>query len=978
MKIVSAHVYGFGQLVDYKITLKNDELICIYGENEAGKSTVYQFVLYVLFGLSTRESKRYVPKKNATLGGMLTVETKEDGLINIVRQQHIKNGDAICYSRTGEEKSDDWLRQQLNGLTRTTFESIYSFTAEDLKHVRSIKQEELSELLFSVSVSGSKNVYDVEKRLINQMDKLFKRQGSVPLINKQLKDLEQMAANVAKKETYEATYKEKNDALMTLTDTFKNKEKRLAVVETKKNQLTRHLQLLPRVNQFKQLNERLLSYDQEMTFPENGVERYELLKEKVIPLQSKLQFYEEQLKLEEEQRTKIENSLLTSEEEQLLTTLLDTLNKTQHIEETRDRLATDLFTAETTLQADLEQLQLSLTIEDINDIHLPFHLAEDWRSLIDESTDIKREEERLSEALRLKKDEQMQTINQLYDLEEQMLPEEEKVAHKQFLSDFSLKQAEQNLSAKQFERLEKNNNKQKKLMRNVLNGLLFISAISMSLGLILSNQIFYIVAILSIIGGASQYVWQKFSEKQWKELMSDSREPFDASMEEKRQVIESALLEQEERQVLYATLENTLEQIDIALDEYNYLISTIQQKKQTLNDKKETYEDQYSFLENIKMSYWMDVYDILKESSRKWQKVLNLREKRTELVTELHLYEDEINAVKSKLNHLLNETDDESLIQTIEMIQREEDYNKKVQVDNQQVIQSYERKRTLLLNEKRMYEADIKQLFDYARVTTEEQYYSCSNAWSNMQNDIEQKKQMEKELNEIDAEWQDLLVESLDSLRREETYEKATKESEQLEQELEELREQIASSQAEINHIERANNFTHDNYTLEISREQLRREALKWSAYKVAYDTLKKAMYTYQENYLTGVISLTEKYFRKVTENKYVKIIPPKNKKGFQVKSNESIVYDVQQLSKGTIDLLYICLRLAIGEQMSDTFAVPYLMDDTFVHFDNKRSERAMQLVNELSDNKQIILFSCHETFLDTMPNGRVIKMKRN
>src|SRR5699024_3774566 len=158
-------------------------------------------------------------------------------------------------------------------------------------------------------------------------------------------------------------------------------------------------------------------------------------------------------------------------------------------------------------------------------------------------------------------------------------------------------------------------------------------------------------------------------------------------------VIESALLEQEERQVLYATLENTLEQIDIALDEYNYLISTIQQKKQTLNDKKETYEDQYSFLENIKMSYWMDVYDILKESSRKWQNVLNLREKRTELVTELHLYEDEINAVKSKLNHLLNETDDESLIQTIEMIQREEDYNKKVQVDNQQVIQSYERKR---------------------------------------------------------------------------------------------------------------------------------------------------------------------------------------------------------------------------------------------------------------------------------------------
>ena len=63
--------------------------------------------------------------------------------------------------------------------------------------------------------------------------------------------------------------------------------------------------------------------------------------------------------------------------------------------------------------------------------------------------------------------------------------------------------------------------------------------------------------------------------------------------------------------------------------------------------------------------------------------------------------------------------------------------------------------------------------------------------------------------------------------------------------------------------------------------------------------------------------------------------------------------------SEGTGDQMYLALRLAVWEVLAPE--CPIILDDALIRFDQKRMERAMELLKELSKKRQILLFSCQE-----------------
>lgn len=56
MIIKSLEIYGYGQFVHRKIEF-NREFTEIFGENEAGKSTIQAFIHSILFGFPTKKEK---------------------------------------------------------------------------------------------------------------------------------------------------------------------------------------------------------------------------------------------------------------------------------------------------------------------------------------------------------------------------------------------------------------------------------------------------------------------------------------------------------------------------------------------------------------------------------------------------------------------------------------------------------------------------------------------------------------------------------------------------------------------------------------------------------------------------------------------------------------------------------------------------------------------------------------------------------
>src|SRR5699024_2628119 len=98
MEIRSVTIYGFGKWIDYTVDFGESAFVCIYGENESGKSTLYQFILFVLFGLPPKWRKFYRPKTSSQMGGSLTVFDPDIGEVTIERLDHVENGAARCYT----------------------------------------------------------------------------------------------------------------------------------------------------------------------------------------------------------------------------------------------------------------------------------------------------------------------------------------------------------------------------------------------------------------------------------------------------------------------------------------------------------------------------------------------------------------------------------------------------------------------------------------------------------------------------------------------------------------------------------------------------------------------------------------------------------------------------------------------------------------------------------------------------------------
>lgn len=69
-----------------------------------------------------------------------------------------------------------------------------------------------------------------------------------------------------------------------------------------------------------------------------------------------------------------------------------------------------------------------------------------------------------------------------------------------------------------------------------------------------------------------------------------------------------------------------------------------------------------------------------------------------------------------------------------------------------------------------------------------------------------------------------------------------------------------------------------------------------------------------------------------------------------------------KHLSAGERSLCALCLRLALIDNMYEKELPFIVMDDPFVHLDETHMERTKELLRELSQEKQIIYFCCHES----------------
>jgi uncharacterized protein YhaN len=72
----------------------------------------------------------------------------------------------------------------------------------------------------------------------------------------------------------------------------------------------------------------------------------------------------------------------------------------------------------------------------------------------------------------------------------------------------------------------------------------------------------------------------------------------------------------------------------------------------------------------------------------------------------------------------------------------------------------------------------------------------------------------------------------------------------------------------------------------------------------------------------------------------------------------ENALRPAQWRSDGTVDQLYLALRLAVAQELTPD--APLVLDDALVRFDDERLKAAVEILKAISRQKQVILFTCH------------------
>ena len=75
---------------------------------------------------------------------------------------------------------------------------------------------------------------------------------------------------------------------------------------------------------------------------------------------------------------------------------------------------------------------------------------------------------------------------------------------------------------------------------------------------------------------------------------------------------------------------------------------------------------------------------------------------------------------------------------------------------------------------------------------------------------------------------------------------------------------------------------------------------------------------------------------------------------------------ETKDLSDGTLDALYLALRLAsVGRHNETGEPVPFVADDLFLNLDNRRSIQALRVLSEMADPGQVLFLTHHAHMVD-------------
>lgn len=971
--IQSITIYGYGKLENASWSLKHSTQV-FYGENEAGKSTIMSFIHSILFGFPTKQQTelRYEPKTQHKYGGQLIVFFPKHGTATIERVKGKASGDVTVVMENGRRGQEELLAELLQGIDKQAYQSIFSFNLFGLQNAHQLKSAELGRFLFSTGAVGSDRLLEAENELQKELDSRFRPGGKKPLLNNKIKQLKEKYQQLKIAEKKNSTYEQLVHERKQMQERLKESGESQKSLEKEMQNLQEWIKLQPLVKEKEMVEESLSAY-KDISFPIDGLIRWERVKEKLLSIESARQNVEiKAAKIKEAQDRLAPNHLLLNKE----TEIMQVLEKLPLLDQWKSR--------QTLIASQLDAIN-----QEIMELEEKLYVSEE-KELIESNTSIflKEQCKNASSKQRRLLEKKAELDNQyneeqtlLNNLEQQIdvlknkllssekrTKLEKKVNSVQFHSLYqqqvdSLKKAELEIG----QLIDKNN---KKKRQDVIQwGLFTIFLVLAALWGFFKEELFF-----AVIGGMATIMGVLFLFRSMQQTKSENAR-LQVKVEEiakNKNGIKKAKEEGDTSDLSYAV--EKLKEDDEYKEKYKMY-------KMQLEQQNERYEKVLRDFEKWEYEYHQNITELMKLTNE-----LHIsKEFASPFIYDAFLLIEEWKKKKREKNALLEEwnlleADGKKLAEKIGLFYKKflkepakdiqamcfhlkgfikEENEKRVRYsENIRKLDEYKKDIEGYNGELQVYIVEKEQLFKQAEAKCEEDFRQ-------MGHKEEEKKQYKASLASIKVQIDRTRMQP-DKIKKFMQIEDITAELQAAKKQVEELSQQqkrwmehIAALNFDIEKLEAGGTYTDILHSYKQLKTEFEEDAKEWGKYAVAKQLLSNTVKQYKSKHLPKMLQKAEEHFTFLTEGKYIRIIPHDDGAGFLVESKEHLFFEANELSQGTAEQLYVSIRLALVNTFYAKYEMPLIIDDGFVNFDEKRTSRMIQLLKKLQQN-QLLIFTCH------------------
>lgn len=857
MKIKRIEIYGFGKWNHVTFDLTQG-LQVFYGLNEAGKSTLRQFIYSVLFGFATGKGSnkylRYLPKKgksSAAYGGALDIE-HQGHLYNVERTKG-KNGGTLWIKNleTQTPMPPEFINEILGPVNQETYERLLGFNQSDLDDFDDLSnRDDLRRYILRMGAVGSEEWIKLENDLKKEAKAMYTSSSRTRMLDKKIKE-----------------YQKAEKQLQIDKDQFPDYQNIKAIQTEGEQQLKATRQEISKLS--KQLSDTNALVD---SWP-NYVEMKRLITElKEIP-----QTY---LKLDLNQLEVLLNQIQTAKS--------DIKNINQDIAKLNHDFNNQIDPKELTdLQSRLPEVKLNYgQVEDLNK-----RIAR----LVDQSKTI---------------EEQYQNdISKLSPM-----PNDDFMKFK----DLALNEKRTNADINQIKNqmLETSTSRTHSSTPNA-NIVLGLAAVLAIVDFLLPLSMIFKVIILAVILVAGYLTIKPgVTGDEPVESLNDVLAKNEATLQHIQQGI--ADIGQQTGFEIIPTDEWNALQID--LENYAHQSKEVAELKESL--KKSVAQ-----IEN----FWQFSDQVLTEKQTHDRSTINkISAQVTQLLQEAQQQQSDAQQrqiLSKNLQNRVEELDDLELkLKSYDLPKENQDLNA--------WLEDLREKQALKLR------LDALQKYLPAETIQKLDQYSDQNALLEVQN-IETAK-----LNQAQKAEAEVLDERSDQI-------------------------------GQLTGLKNSVDILREQQELSGMQTELKDMISKWLTLQLGAKWVDQALGIATKGRLPIIMEQANQYFAQITNHRYQKIEFDTDDM-VKVTDDNGEVFEIAELSKGTMEQLYISIRFAFMKSFSDTVQLPIIIDDAFVAFDDQRIKQIFTLLEKIAEQNQIIYFTAKKEVYQLTDSKNIINLNEN